>query len=521
MTLPRAVVVAAAALLVVTACGAENPGLSERPADDPPAENTPAPDATTGVDPELIEFYTQTIDWERCGGEFDCATITVPLDYDDPTGDTVELSILRSPATGDGEPLGSLLVNPGGPGASGVEYARAARAVVTAEVLESYDVVGFDPRGVGRSAPIDCLDDDALDEYTAADGTPDDDAEIQALQDAVAELGAGCDDHSGDLLQHIGTDDVARDLDVLRAVLGDEELTYLGKSYGTQIGARYAELFPERVGRMVLDGAMDPSSSIEDVALGQAEGFEAAFDAFVAWCVDQSSCALGSSPDAARQAMAGLLRRADAEPLPTGDDDRPLTEPLAFSGVALPLYYPPEQGYPMLDTALRPAIDDDDGSALLELADLYLDRTSDGEYRSNMTEAAMAVNCFDRGSAAVTVTDAEAALPAFESVAPTFGASLAWSGLACASWPYHAETPPAPVTASSAPPIVVVGTTGDPATPYSWAEALAEQLESGVLLTYEGFVHTAYVRAGSSCVDDAVDAYLVDGEVPDDGTACS
>lgn len=513
----RVAVPAAVVVLLAAACAQD----SIPSAEDPPAANTPAANATAGVPEDLVEFYTQAISWDRCGGEFDCATLTVPIDYDDPTGDTVDLAVLRSPATGDADPLGSLVVNPGGPGASGVEYARAARAVVTAGVLERYDVVGFDPRGVGQSEPIECLEDAALDGYIAADGTPDDPDEIAEFQDAAAEFGAACEENSGDLLAHIGTDDVARDLDVLRAVLGDEQLNYLGKSYGTMIGARYADLYPDMVGRMVLDGAMDPSSTLTDVALGQAAGFEAAFEAFVAWCVDQDSCALGSSPQAARQAMADILARADSDPLPTGEDERPLTEALAFFGIALPLYYPADQGYPMLNDALRPAVDDDDGSALLELSDLYLDRTSDGEYRSNLNEASTAVNCFDRGEPGLTATQAESGLAQFVAVAPTFGANLAWGGLACAVWPVQAEIPPSPVSGSGSAPIVVVGTTGDPATPYAWAEALASQLESGVLLTYEGFVHTAYVRAGDACVDAAVDGYLLAGEPPDDGTICS
>jgi pimeloyl-ACP methyl ester carboxylesterase len=510
------VAVAAAAALLATAC-AQDP---VRSAEDPPASNTPAANATDGVDADLVEFYTQTIDWERCGGEFDCATIAVPLDYDDPTGDTVDLAVLRSPATGDTDPLGSLVVNPGGPGASGVEYARAARAVVTDDVLERYDVVGFDPRGVGQSEPIECLGDAELDDYTAADGTPDDDAEVSQFQDAAAAFGEACEENTGELLAHVGTDDVARDLDILRSALGDQQLNYLGKSYGTMIGARYADLFPDTVGRMVLDGAMDPALTLTDIALGQAAGFEAAFEAFVGWCTAQDSCALGSSPDDARQTMADLLDRTDSDPLPTGDDDRPLTEALAFSGIALPLYYPAEQGYPMLHDALRPAIEDEDGSALLELADLYLDRTSDGDYRSNLHEAATAVNCFDRGEADLTEEQAQAGVAEFEAVAPIFGANLAWSGLACAAWPVHADAPPAPVSGTGAAPIVVVGTTGDPATPYPWAEALASQLQSGVLLTYAGFVHTAYVRAGDACIDDAVDGYLLAGEPPAEQTIC-
>ncbi len=504
-----------AGVLLVASCSDSSDTLGQQRREAP--DSTPAPDATVGVDPELADFYTQKLDWSGCGGDFQCATMEVPLDYDDPGGDVVEIAVLRSPATGD-ERRGSLVVNPGGPGGSGVDYARAARSVATEAVLESYDIVGFDPRGVGASTPIDCLDDADLDAFVAADASPDSDEEIAELQEQAERFASGCESRSGELLPHVGTPDVARDMDVLRAVIGDEQLTYLGKSYGTYIGAVYADLFPDRVGRMVLDGAIDPALSGTDMALGQADGFERALGAFIGWCLDKD-CSVGDTEAEIRQSVSGLLRQADAEPLPTGDDGRPLTESLATYGIILPLYLTAAEGYPTLELALSSALDDGDGTMLLTLADLYLDRGSDGAYNGNQNEAIAAVNCLDRPESA-TVEEAEASVPQFEEASPIFGPFLAWGALACSAWPVESESQPAPVTAPGAAPILVVGTTGDPATPYAWAESLAGQLGSGSLLTYEGSVHTAY-RAGSDCVDEAVDDYLLAGTVPADGTRCS
>lgn len=493
---------------------------ASRVADPPreaPGDSTPAPDATVGIDPALAEFYTQTLEWSGCGGDFQCARLTVPLDYAAPDGDTIEIAVLRSPATG-AEPQGSLLVNPGGPGVSGVDYARAARSLASESVLDAYDIVGFDPRGVGDSAPIDCLDDAALDEYINTDGSPDTSEEIATFQEQAQSLASGCERLSGDVLAHIGTHDVARDMDILRAALGDQTLTYLGKSYGTYLGAVYADLFPSRVGRLVLDGAIDPALSGAEMALGQAAGFEQALSSFITWCVDEG-CSIGSTETEVREALGDFFDDVDAEPLATGDDARPLTESLAFYGVILPLYLTSDEGFPTLDQALDQAVNDDDGSLLLTLADLYLDRSSSGQYNGNQNEAILAVNCYDRPEVA-TPAEAQASEPAFESVSPIFGKFFAWGGLTCGAWPVQSPLPPAPVTATGAAPILVVGTTGDPATPYEWAESLADQLESGVLLSYEGSVHTAY-QAGNDCVDRAVDSYLLNGIVPDDGMRCS
>ncbi|HEX6231785.1 MAG TPA: alpha/beta hydrolase [Jiangellaceae bacterium] len=506
---------ALAGAMLLSACTSGEP--ESEPTPTPTATVEPEPEPTTPDDP-LAPFNTQQLEWEPCegGGDFECATLTVPLDYDDPGGQTIELAVLRAPAGSD-DRIGSLLVNPGGPGGSGIEYARSGD-VVSEDVSDRYDIVGFDPRGVAASTPIDCLTDEELDEFVAVDGAPSDDAELAELQRHYQALAAGCAADAGEMLPHLGTANVARDMDVLRAVLGDEALNYLGKSYGTYIGALYADQFPERVGRLVLDGAVDPSLTGREFALGQARGVDTALTAYLNWCVESGDCPLGTSEREARDTLAQLLEVIDAEPLATPDADRLLTKGLATLGIILPLYVPPEQGYPILTDALRDAMSSD-GDYLMNLADIYLDRNDDGTYNGNQNEVLYAVHCVDRPD----ITDPEeiaASLSEFEEASPIFGPFLAWGGLACGEWPAQAPGEPAPVSAAGAPPIVVVGTTGDLATPYEWAVALADQLESGFLITYEGFGHLAYRSAGNDCVDSAVDTYLLDGELPDEEPTC-
>ncbi len=496
-----------AALILAAACSADRSAVERE------TTSTPAPQATEGIDPALAPFYSQQIVWETCHEEFQCTTVEVPLDYDAPDGEVIELAVLRLPATG-GDRIGSLLVNPGGPGVSGTEYARSGP--VNEGVAERFDIVGFDPRGVGDSAPIDCLDDAALDDFLETDGSPDNAAEITQLQEQVAAFVAGCTDRSAEMLPHVGTADVARDLDVLRSVLGDPLLNYRGASYGSEIGAAYAELFPDRVGRLVLDGPVDPTLTGEQFLLGQARGVERALTAYLQSCAAEEDCPLGESGAEARSTLTDLLAVIDAAPLPTEDDDRPLTQSLAVLGIVVPLYLNPDEGYLLLDLAFERALAGD-GTALLFLADEYLKRNSDGTFRGNLHEVFSAVNCIDRPFA-MAIEEIVAGVTAFEDASPILGPSLAWGGLVCADWPVP-PAEPAPVTATGANPILVVGTTGDMATPYEWAQALAAQLESAVLLTYEGGSHTAY-RRGSDCIDAAVDDYLIDGTVPEDGLRC-
>ncbi|MEU5864631.1 alpha/beta hydrolase [Nonomuraea sp. NPDC047529] len=449
--------------------------------------------------------------WSDCGDGFECATLRVPLDHGEPDGEQLELAVVRLPASGPR--LGSLVVNPGGPGASGVEYARAARLAVSAKVRERFDVVGFDPRGVGRSAPVECLDDERLDAFVAMETTPDTAAEQGELEAAARRFAAGCRQHAARLLPHLGTVDVARDLDRLRQALGDRKLTYLGKSYGTFLGAVYADLFPDKVRALVLDGALDPAGSRVRMNAEQAVGFEKALRAYVEDCLSGRDCPFaGRDVEAAMDEVGALLRRADVRPLEGGG--RPVTEALATLGALTPLY--DRASWPELTEALRRALKGD-GSLLLRNADQLAGRQDDGTY-SNQLEAGLAVNCVD-GPYPTTAAAFAADAAETSREAPRFGPYIVWSSLPCAFWPARPTFSPHPLTAEGAPPILVVGTKRDPATPYGWARALAGELRSGVLLGYDGDGHTAY-GGGSPCVDDAVDRYLVEGVPPGDGVIC-
>ena len=474
----------------------------------------PTSAASSGTtDPALARFYDQVLEWTTCGEE-QCADATVPLDWSHPEGDTIEIALRRVPASG-GSPVGSLLVNPGGPGRSAIDSMSFFRQAVSRDVLAAYDLVAFDPRGVQHSAPVTCVDPAELDALTAWVPDFSTDAGIAEAAARNGELGRACLERTGDLLGHVDTQSAARDMDVLRAALGDEALTYLGFSYGTELGATYAALFPERAGRLVLDGALDPTLDSGQVAAGQAAGFENALRAYVADCQTGAQCPLDGGVDAGLAAISTLFDRVRANPLPTAGG-RELTVSLAFSGVAAALYS--QASWPVLTQAIGAAVDRGDGTALLQLADSYYGRNPDGTYSSNQNEAFSAITCLDdRPSADPAQMRADA--EAIAQVAPTVGEFFSYGGASCAQWPVPAVPALESYAAPGAAPIVVVGTTNDPATPYAWAEQLAGQLSSGVLLTFEGEGHTAYGRS-NRCVKDAVDTFLLTGEPPADGTRC-
>ncbi|MFJ4272110.1 alpha/beta hydrolase [Streptomyces coelicoflavus] len=522
----RATVLVAA--LLATACSA---GGASTSAGSPAAEAagsteaataalTPLPKATpAGLSP----YYGQKLAWRDCGVPgFQCATMKAPLDYAKPGEGDVRLAVARKKATGPGKRLGSLLVNPGGPGGSAIGYLQQYAGIgYPAKVRAQYDMVAVDPRGVARSEPVECLDGREMDAYTQTDVTPDDAGETDELVDAYKEFAEGCGADAPKLLRHVSTVEAARDMDVLRAVLGDEKLTYVGASYGTFLGATYAGLFPDRAGRLVLDGAMDPSLPARRLNLEQTAGFETAFQSFAKDCVRQSDCPLGdkdTTPDQVGKNLKSFFDDLDAKPLPAGDaDGRKLTESLATTGVIAAMY--DEGAWQQLRESLTSAIKEKDGAGLLILSDSYYEREADGGY-SNLMFANAAVNCLDLPAAFSSPDEVRAALPDFEKASPVFGEGLAWSSLNCAYWPVKPTGEPHRIEAAGATPIVVVGTTRDPATPYRWAEALSGQLSSGRLLTYEGDGHTAYGR-GSSCIDSAINTYLLTGTAPKDGTRCS
>lgn len=463
---------------------------------------------------ELRPFYHQKLQWEDCGDGSKCAHVTVPVDYQRPDGQTMTLKVKVLPSTsGAGR---SLFLNPGGPGASGTEFVDYMASVFGHRVRAKYDLVGVDPRGVGGSTPIDCLSDRQFDTFTAEDPDPDNTAEIERSRESIKNFGLGCEKRSGAVAAHVSTEEAARDFDIVRALLGEKRFDWFGASYGTQLGATYATLFPARVGRMVLDGAVDPSLSSIQSSLGQTTGFQRALRSYVSDCVKRSSCPLGQTVDPAIDRIAALLQSADRHPLKTVEK-RKLTEGLMYYGIAVTLYNKSTWG--MLSQALDAAFKGD-GSVFLRLSDYYFDRQSDGSYDGNLGESFPAIGCLDVADRP-TLEQVEAAEPEFVKASPVFGRSMAWGAYSCTDWPIPATHPQIAINAATAAPIVVIGTTRDPATPYEWAQSLTKQLGgSAVLLSRKGDGHTAYA-SGDDCIKNIVDDYLVDGTVPKAGIVCN
>lgn len=480
------------------------------------ASTTSAAGAQTSAG--LRAYYQQKLQWRACGVPgFECSTMKAPLDYAQPTGTAVKLAVARKKATGPGKRIGSLLVNPGGPGGTAVGYLQQYAGVgYPAPVRARYDMVAVDPRGVARSEPVECLTSREMDAYTQVDQTPDDAAEKTALATSFKKFAQGCEKRSGKILPHVSTVEAARDMDILRQLLGDEKLHYVGASYGTFLGATYAELFPDRTGRLVLDGAIDPSLPALEMNRDQTAGFETAFQSFAADCVPRKDCPVGTASVADASArLKKFFAELDAKPVETGES-RKLGESLATTGVIAAMY--DETTWPELRSSLTRAMNGD-GGGLLALADSYYERDTEGKY-ANLMYANAAVNCLDLPPAFSGPDAVAAALPSFEKASPVFGEGFAWAILNCAYWPVKAIGTPHRIEAKGAAPIVVVGTTRDPATPYKWARSLASQLSSGRLLTYEGDGHTAYGR-GSDCVDTAINTYLLEGTPPPANKKCT
>ncbi|MCZ4301598.1 alpha/beta hydrolase [Microbacterium oxydans] len=497
----------AAASVALSGClYAMIPEQSSRPS------TTAAPD-TEGVAEDLLPFYSQELTWTECGTGFDCTDVTAPLDWENPAAGDITLAVVRHRA--EGTPVGSLLTNPGGPGASGVDLVlNNLGFAVGADLIENFDVIGFDPRGVGDSTAVTCYDAPEMDDYlygipAAARGTAEWEAE---LLDAHKSFAEACDANSGGILPYITTVNAARDMDLIRAVLGDKQLNYLGYSYGTFLGATYAKLYPEKAGRLVLDGAIDPAVPGLEVGATQALGFESALRAYMQSCLDSGECPFAGTVDEAMADLGALLASVDRTPLQSGDG-RLMGADTLLTGIIAALYSQDNWGF--LTQALDEALQGDPTSAFL-LADFYNSR-EDGVYIDNSTEAFRAYNCMD-----YPVEDDPAAEAAIDAKIAEGAPTIApyWSGPdSCEVWPYPPTGTRGEITAEGAGPILVIGTTNDPATPYEWSESLADQLEEGVLITRVGEGHTGYNK-GNICVDDAVEAFLLDDVVPEDGLRC-
>ncbi|MFJ4923649.1 alpha/beta hydrolase [Streptomyces sp. NPDC088725] len=450
-------------------------------------------------------------------GKWECSFMNAPLDYAKPDGDMIKLALIRVRARDQNKRIGSLLFNFGGPGGSGIT-GLPSFASDYEQLRTRYDLVSFDPRGVGRSDGVECEDDKRLDAYYAEDSTPDTAAEEKTFVQGLASYSTGCERHSGRELPYVGTTNAARDMDLMRRVLGDKKLNYFGISYGTELGGVYAHLFPKNVGRAVFDGVVDPTQDEEAGSLGQAKGFQLALGNFEKDCISRGdACRLpGSSPKEIERFITGLLARLDKKPI-QGIGDRKLTETEATNGIAQALYS--KEFWPLLEEGLDEA-DGGNGALLLALSDSMNGRDEQGRY-SNLGAANVAINCAD-SKQRYTLGQTKAKLPAFRAASPVFGDFLGWGLMSCSQWPVAGQWITPDVSAPGAPPIVVVGNTGDPATPYAGARAMVEALGKGVgvELTYRGQGHGAY-DSGNKCVQKAVNGYLLDGKVPAAGTTCS
>ena len=490
----------------------------------------------------LTNLRTQSLDWSPCGapspiqggGEapaalpdgtpWQCATLRTPLNWKDHSGETIDLALIRARTSGTPDDrIGSLLFNFGGPGRSGV--ATLPGLAPDYEKLRTrYDLVSFDPRGVGDSSGVRCLDAGLPDEDDI-DRTPDDGGdETNALVRFNRETAAACKKNSGDVLPYVGTTQAAQDMNLLRQVLGDDKLHYFGISYGTELGGVYAHLFPEHVGRAVLDGVVDPTRDAMEEALAQAGGFQLAFEHFADWCARQG-CTLGDDAEEIVDLTVGLEEALDDTPLATPGGE--LDGDALIDAISGALYR--QDYWPALRVGLE-AVTDDNGEVLEDLAEALgqhgrggdPDHDADGTDPddSNEDDAFRTITC-DDSSNRYTVADVKSRLPDFLEASPLFGPGLAWSALTCDGWPVPGAAPHPEVGAPGAPPVLLVGNTGDPATPYEGAARMAERLgeKVGVELTYEGEGHGAY-DSGNSCVQDAVNAYLLNGGLPAPGTVC-
>lgn len=466
----------------------------------PPTPEVSVPGMTAPPPGEGARRYAeQKVDWGFCrygDQELQCTQVLAPLDWSAPDGEALSLFVVRMPAARQPS-RGTIFVNPGGPGEPGSTLAPRFQR----EGLEDYDIVAWDPRGTGLSTAVRCGPSAAIDDYLETDNSPDDPGEREAYAAANRAFGQACLENSGRLLQHISTPDTVADLELLRQLMGEEKLNFFGYSYGTDIGSRYAHTYPDRVGRMALDGAVNVTESRE---VTQAAGFDRALVAYADWCAAQR-CALGRDRETVLRAVTELLDGLDQKPLPVRD--RTLTQSQAVTGVVVMLYGA-QREWEALTAAVERARAGD-GSLLLQFADFYNARGNDGAYDSRLL-AFTAIRCLDQGDEGLAGADRRAAeeLPKAPVLGPFIGPDYA-----CPTWPVRPIPPLEPVSAPGAPPILVIGTTGDPATPFEFAVTMAQQLQSGVLLTYEGAGHGAY-GGSSACVDQAVVRYFTSQEPP-------
>ena len=468
-------------------------------------------ESTTSESTPIV--LAEEIVWTKCKtdpqGESQCGELAVPFDYQDPSLGSFTLFLTRRPAGDQKFKVGSMLVNPGGPGFGGSSVAADAEYYFSDELLDRFDIIGWDPRGTGKSTPaVDCVDE--YDDYFGIDSTPESPEEKQAIIDAGQSFNDECEANSGEILPHISTQATARDMDSIRRALGEEKITYFGFSYGSELGATWATMFPETVRAAVLDGASDPNATSLDQGLAQAQGFEKQLDAFLSKCSKRVACVFNSNGNSAA-ALDKLIAEIDAKPLVVSADRTPVTQGVMYTALAQAMYS--DALWPQLERSLSDAVEGD-GAGLLQLYDDYFQRKPDGSY-GNELEAFLAISCLD-DPGPTSVEEVDAQIPVFTKAAKRFGASFAY-GYSCALWPV-AQAPRITITGKGAGPIIVIGTTGDPATPIESSRKAARSLEGGLFLTVKADQHTGYGL--NTCVVETVDRYLIDLKAPADGKVC-
>ncbi|WP_405783130.1 alpha/beta hydrolase [Streptomyces sp. NBC_01378] len=490
--------------------------------------------AACSSDSEDPDLTAQTLSWKDCpapsesegggtapsplpgGATWQCATMKAPLDWGKPKGDTIGIALIRAKSSGaEDKRIGSLIFNFGGPGGSGVTTLPAFGNEY-ANLRTRYDLVSFDPRGVGRSDGVKCENDKQLDKYFQQDAMPDDAAETKELVGNITQFNDACETNSGQVIPHVATTDAARDMDLMRQVLGDDKMHYFGISYGTELGGVYAHLFPRNVGRAIFDGVVDPTQNSEEGSLSQAKGFQLALDNYAKDCTSKvEDCPVGDTPEQVKAKIAKLLKDLDSKPIP-GVFPRDLTQTAATNGIAQSLYS--KDFWEYLTEGLVQAYEGN-GQILMLLSDSMNGRSEDGKY-SNIQAANVSVNCAD-DKPRYTPAYVKSKLPEFRAASPLFGDYLAWGMLSCTDWAVPGAADHPDVSAPGSAPILVVGNTGDPATPYEGARKMVDALGKGVgvELTYEGQGHGSY-DSGNKCVRGAVDGYLLNGTVPKAGSVC-
>ena len=510
--------VVVALVIVATACGerlvyeaSSDPTIAESDVSTTVATDEFNNDPATGSATDTT-VSSDTISWSACPespAPFECGQLAVPFDYDNPSAGSLVLSLMRRPAETPDSRIGSLLVNPGGPGFGGTAVAEQAEWYFSTELLEQFDVVGWDPRGTGASTPaVDCTED--YDRYFGIDSPPNDEVAKQKMIDLTQEFVDLCVERNGEMLKYISTEASARDMDSIRKALNEDKISYFGFSYGSELGATWVTLFPDTVRAAVFDGASDPNANGFDQAISQLKGFEQQLTAFLADCAKRVSCKIynNGKPAALFDQLAVDI---DTKPIVVSSDRTPVTQGVFYTAVVQAMYS--NTLWPQLETALADAAKGN-GAQLLALYDDYFQRQPDGSY-GNELEAFLAISCLDDPEGS-TVADVDADVARFAAAAKRLGENFGY-GYACALWP-HRVAERVVVTGKGAGPIVVIGTTGDAATPLASTRKAAKNLEQGVLVIVEADRHTGYGL--NSCVVQNVDAYLISLKAPKNETYC-